>query len=445
MNKRTHYFLSLMLLLALMLHISSCKKADIKFGEELITDNELNIFRVDSFSANLSTVYQDSFVTSARGNIMLGSYTDPLFGYIATQSYFEVAPPAWTDVYQQTYFDSLQLILKTNGIFYGDTTKPVTITVKELQDSIVYPENKYYLYSNSKFTAKSAVIGTFTGTVTPRGNQTISISLPQSLGQDLLNKLNDPNDNPVKSTAKFLNFFRGFQISSDNSNSLIFNCNDNAVMRLYYRQNSFPATVNKTVDFALTNKGHQFNNISITRSGALQNLTANNRELPSAVTGNAAYTQSATGSLVKIVFPTLKDIAKLPKFAKVLKATLYIKPLKNSFTSVYPLPPTLRLSQTNINNQIGSDLAYLTANGAVAVQLGSLQIDNFNNEKTQYQYDLTQYVKSILAEGAPTPGEGLLLSPPSPNFQDQFARVVVGDNTNALGNIQLQIYYATVK
>lgn len=445
MNKKTYYFFNLMIVLALVLSTSSCKKADIKFGEELITDNELNIFRVDSFSANLSTVYQDSFVTSARGNIMLGSYTDPLFGYVSTQSYFEVAPPVWADIYQQTIFDSLQLILKPNGIFYGDTTKPVTITVRELQDSIIYPENKFYLYNTSSFAAKPAVLGTFTGMVAPRSGQAISISLPQSLGQDLLSKLIDPNDNPIKSTVKFLNFFRGFQISSDNGNSLIFNCTDNAVMRLYYRQNSFPATVNKTVDFSLTNTGHQFNNISIARSGALQNLNANNREILSAATANAAYTQSVTGSLVKITFPTLKDVAKLPKFAKVLKATLYIKPLKNSFNSIYTLPPTLRLSQTNINNQLGSDLAYLTANGGIAVQLGSLQIDNFNNEKTQYQYDLTQYVKSILAEGTPTPGEGLLLSPPSPNFQDQFARVVVGDNANALGNIQLQIYYATVK
>lgn len=432
-------------MLALMLNISGCKKADIKFGEELITDNELNIFRVDSFSANLSTVYQDSFVTSARGNIMLGSYTDPLFGYVATQSYFEVAPPVWADIYQQTIFDSLQLILKPNGIFYGDTTKPVTITVRELQDSIIYPENKYYLYNTSKFTAKPAVLGTYSGTVSPGSNQTVSISLPPSLGQNFLTMLKDANDNPIKSAAKFLNYFRGFQISSDNGNNLIFSCNDNAVMRLYYRQNSFPAIVNKTVDFSLTNTGHQFNNISITRSGALQSLSPNKREIPSSATGNAAYTQSTTGSLVKIVFPTLKDLSKLPNFAKVLKATLYIKPLKNSYSSIYSLPPTLRLSQTNINNLIGSDLAYITANGAVAVQLGSLQVDNFNNEKTQYQYDLTQYVKSILAEGTPTPGEGLLLSPPSPNFQDQFARVVIGDNANTLGSIQLQIYYATVK
>jgi hypothetical protein len=369
-----------------------------------------------------------------------------MFGYVATQSYFEVAPPVWTDLYQHTYFDSILLELKTNGIYYGDSTKPVTINVKELQDSIVFPENKYAFYNTSSFNAKSSTMAVFSGYVTPLSKQTIRIKLADSFGQDLLAKLKDANDNPIKSTIKFLKYFRGFQLSPDNTNKMIFNCSDDVVMRLYYRQDAFPGVVSKTVDFNLNNKSHQFNNIKITRTGNLSGLLSpSNREVPSSATGNAAYTQSTTGSLVKISFPTLKDLPKLTNFAKVLKATLYIKPLKNSFNYMYTLPPTLRLSQTNTNNLTGSDLAYLTNNGALAVQLGALQIDYLNNEKTQYQYDLTQYVKAILAEGTPAPGEGLLLSPPSPNFQQQFARVAIGDNTNALGNIQLQIYYATVK
>ncbi len=426
------------------MQVSSCKKADIQFGEEFVTDNEMQVFRVDSFSANISTVYQDSFVTSARGNIMLGGYNDPLFGQIKTQSYFEVAPPVWADIYQNTIFDSISLILKTNSIYYGDTTKPVTVIVKELQDSIVFPENKYAFYNISKFTAKPGILGSFTGLVTPLSNQTISIKLPFNLGNDLLNMLKSVNNNPIKSNTTFLNYFRGFQLSTDATTAMVVNCSDDVVMRLYYRQDGFPSATNKHVDFSLANRTHQFNNISINHTGYLSSISSSNRELPSSATNHQAYTQSTTGSLVKISFPSLRDIPKLANFAKLLKATLIVKPVKGTYNTVHSLPPTLRLSQTDINNTIGNDLAYITSSGSLAVQLGFLQIDNLANEKTQYQYDLTQYVRNILLT-TPTPGEGLLLSPPSPNFEDQFARVIIGDKSNLLGNIQLQIYYATVK
>ena len=176
-----------------------------------------------------------------------------------------------------------------------------------------------------------------------------------------------------------------------------------------------------------------------------QNFGATNKEIPSALTSNAAYTQAATGSMIKLTFPTLKDVLKLPNFAKVLKASLTIKPVKSSYSSTFYLPPSLRLSATDANNKVGNSLAYLASNGALAVQLGSLQTDYFLGENTQYQYDLTEYVKEILRTTNITPGEGLLLTPPAPAFESQFARVIVGDRTNATSKIQMVIYYAAVK
>ena len=190
-----------------------------------------------------------------------------------------------------------------------------------------------------------------------------------------------------------------------------------------------------------------FYNISIARSGALltQGFGASNKVISSSLTGNAAYTQAATGSMIKLTFPAIKDVLKLPSFAKVLKASLVIKPVKGSYSTTFYVPPTLRLSTTNANNTIGNDLAYITNNGALAIQLGLLQTDYFLGEKTQYQYDLTEYVKSLLRTSNITPGEGLLFTPPSPNFENEFARVIVGDKANTTSKIQLVIYYAAVK
>ena len=74
---------------------ASCKKADIKFGDEFLDNDITQIYKTDSFGVNLSTVYLDSFITSAKGTVLLGGYDDAKFGKITTQSYFDLTPPSY--------------------------------------------------------------------------------------------------------------------------------------------------------------------------------------------------------------------------------------------------------------------------------------------------------------------------------------------------------------
>ena len=430
-----------------MLYFTSCKKADIKFGEEFLDNDITQIFKTDSFSVNLSTVYMDSFVTSAKGTILIGAYTDPAFGRVSTQSYFELAPPAYEDAYANTTFDSLCLILKPNASFYGDSSLPVKIIVDELQDSINLPENVFSFYNTSHFAIKSnPSLANVNVGIRPQTDKEINIKLPSSLGTAWLNKLKNPTDIDLKTAAAFLNYFKGIRLSSDLNTQMVVGCSDDAIIRLYYKKPGL-ITEDKSIDFTLTNKQHQFNNIAIARTGGLATagFGPSNREVSSTLTSNAAYTQAATGSLIKLTFPTVKEILKVPNFAKVLKAALIIKPTKKSYNFPYFLPPNLRLSKTDQNNTIGNDLAYVSSNGALAIQYGLLQTDYAFNENTQYQYDLTEYIKDVLRTSNITPGDGLLLTPPSPAFETQLARVIVGDKNNPEGKIQLVIYYAAVK
>lgn len=444
MNRKFTFLFSFVFLIGVVLFNSSCKKADINFGEEFLDNNIAQIFKTDSFGANLSTVYVDSFITSSKGTALIGAYADPLFGRITTQTYFELIPPLYVDAYTGTSFDSITLILKPNFNYYGDSTIPVNITIHELADSIYLKENSFYFFNTSKFNVKSIPLFSNDFKIRPLANNEISIRLPDAMGIDYLNKLKNQSDNTLKTAASFLAYFRGFRISTNNTSNMIFGCSDNIVMRLHYKKPNI-ITEEKYVDFTLANRSHQFNNISIVRTGAIQNISSTNNEIHSSLTNNAAYTQSATGSMIKMSFPTLRDIQKLPNFAKILKATLIIKPIKGSYNTTYFLPPLLRLSTTNANNKIIEDLAYVTSTGNVGVQYGALQTDFFLNENTQYHYDLTQYVKHILETPSVLTSDGLLLSPPSPNFENQFARVIIGNSKNILGKIQLQIYYAAVK
>jgi len=447
MNIKNSIRFSLVLTIVV-IYLTSCKKADIKFGEEFLDNDITQIYKTDSFSVNLSTVYMDSFITSSKGTVLIGAYTDPIFGRVATQSYFELIPPIYDDVYSNTTLDSISLILKPNANYYGDSTVSMKINVDELQDSIYLPEGEYAFYNTAKFATKSSSLINTSTTILlrPQSGNEINIKLPNALGTILLNKLKDPTDITLKSAAAFLSYFKGIRLSSDNNTEMIVGCSDAVVMRLYYKKPGI-ITEDKYIDFTLSNKSHQFNNISINRTGVLASngFGPSKRELSSLLTGNAAYTQAATGSMIKLSFPTIRNIYYNPNFAKILKAALIIKPVKGTYSTKYFLPPNLRLSYTNQNNNIGYDLAYVGANGATAIQYGLLQTDYYLNENTQYQYDLTEYLKEVLRTSSTTPGEGLLLTPPSPSFENQFARVIIGDGQNPLGKIQLVIYYAAVK
>lgn len=446
MNKKTNSLFTLLLFLSIVYMGASCKKADIKFGEEFLDNDITQIYKTDSFSVDLSTVFIDSFKTSARGSVVVGEYVDPLFGVVKAHSYFELIPPVYVDDYANCSFDSICLILKPSASnFYGDTLTALSINVHELADSIYFPENVFNFYNTSKFNVKPTALATDKKfVIRPSVDNQINIKLPDALGIDFLNKLKTPTDNTLKTAAAFLSYFKGFRVSANAGSKMIMGFGDDVVMRLYYKKPGI-ITEEKSIDFTLSNKSHQFNNISITRSGAIQSLGASNRIISSLATNNAAYAQASTGSMIKLTFPSIREILKLPNYAKVLKAALVIKPVKGSYSTTFYLPPNIRLSSTNINNEIGNDLAYVTSNGSLAVQLGLLNTDYYLGEKTQYQFDLTEYIKDILRTSSATPGEGLLLSPPSPSFENAFARVVVGDKFNALGKIQLQIYYAAVK
>lgn len=448
MNKKTRLPFVALGLLGTIFYNSSCKKADIKFGEEFLDNDVAQIYKTDSFGVNVSTVFLDSFITSNQGAVLIGGYNDDIFGKIATQSYFELIPPSYQDIYANTSFDSLCLILKPSGNYYGDSSLAVNITIDELKDSIYLKEGENGFYNTHKFNVKglpAMPLANKNVVVRPRSDKEINIKLPASFGNNLLSKLKDATDNSIKTSTAFLNYFKGVRLSSNSSSQMIVNCNDDVVMRLYYKT---PAILDehKFVDFTLANKYHQFNNINLDKTGKiLEQLGSNKREISSTATANTSYTQATTGNMIKLSFPSLKDIQKLPNFAKVLKASLVIKPVKTTYSSTYFLPPALRLSTTNSNNLVGDDLAYIASNGALAVQFGQLQTDYFLSEKTQYVFDLTEYIKNDLRTTNITVGEGLLLTPPSPNFETQFARLAIGNKNNEAGKIQLIIYYAAVK
>lgn len=438
--KRTKRFTLFILLLLLFV---SCKKVDIAFGTEFIDSDYTQLIKIDSFGVELSSINIDSFVTSGKGTALVGSYTDPAFGKITARTYLQVSPIVYSDIYQNTIFDSLTLIGKVNGNYYGDTTKTFRINVARLAEDIVAPAAGTVLYNVNTFNTYTSLLGSKDISVRPNTADTFSIRLSDALGQELLGMMQRKSDT-VKTTEVFLNYLKGFCISGAATNSMILGFKDSLTMRLHYKQTGL-FLENKTVDFNIANTSLQFNNIAVDRTGTpLQGLNGLNNQISSTLTNHMAYSQPTSSVMLKMRFPTVKEILKFSNYKKILKAQLVIRPAIGSYSSLYSLPPQLRLSKTTQLNQVGEELTATSSTGTAETQYGNLVVDYLYGKDTYYTYDVTSYIQEVIATEGYTQN-GLLLLPPSPASENTFNRIVVGDRNSGEARIELQVFYVTVQ
>ncbi len=424
----------------------ACKKVDVQFGDEFIDNGYTQIIKTDSFTADISTVLVDSFVTSGKGVSLIGGYTDPYFGQVSVKNYFDLAPPTLpvvADSFATATFDSIALLVLPDKSYYGDTSKTVHVDVHRVNQAITgYESNLSIIHNTQTFSVDAAPIGSKDFKVLPLRSDSVKIRLNDAFGRALLTKLKTPNDPDLQSTTFFLEYLKGLRLSSPANSPVIFGAKDSIVMRLYYK---LPGLFlqNKSFDFKMANKSHHFNNITVDRSATVLKNLATVRQLPSSATGNMSFSSYITGAMVKIRFPSVRDVLKLNHFAKILKATLVVRPIRGSYTPSIDLPPLLRLSSTTQLNLIGDDLAYVV-NGTASAQTGSLVVDYLYGENTNYAYDVTAYVKALTQEGTIN-NNGLLLIPPSPALETRFNRIVIGDKNNNQGKTELLIVYAAVQ
>jgi hypothetical protein len=246
----------------------------------------------------------------------------------------------------------------------------------------------------------------------------------------------------LKSSDAFIKYFNGIRVSTSGNGSFAFGCKDSLFIRIYYKQSQLFLN-SKKYDISIGAKFHHYNQISVDRTGStLQNLN-NNKELHSSQTGNAAFTSYVGGAIARVRFNSIRDIPKIPNYSKLLRATLIVRPLRGSYSPTFPLPPLLRMASTNVNNQIGFDL-FFVSNGSAVTQYGNLTLDYLYGENTNYFYDVTDYINSLIQQPSLS-NPGMLMLPPSQLMETSFNRLAVGNRFNNNGKTELILVYAAVK
>lgn len=426
---------------------TACNKTNITFGDAYLDNGATQIIRTDTFGVNLSTVYTDSFITSSTGVTLVGGYTDPYFGKIQAQTFLEMAAPAYADIYQYTSFDSASLILylKKGSNYYGDSTQSLHIDVNQLTENIVPWDNGSYLYNVDKFNYNTTALGSTDIIVKPNFTDTIAIRLNNAFGMQLFGMLQRGSDT-IKTESVFLDFFKGLRLGGGINNKMILGLSDSLTLRINYKKAGV-TTNNMQVNFKLSNKSHHFTNVTADRTGTpIAALGPTLHEINNTLTGNAAYTQTSTGITAKITFPSIRDLLKIPNYAKLLQAVLIVRPQTSTFSPYYYLPSQMRLASTNILNQLGSNLFVLLSNGNTSIQYGNLVTDYIYGQNTTYTYDVSSYIKSLLTD--PTinvSNNGVLFAPPSGAYETQFSRVIIANKNNTTNTISLQLTFAAIQ
>jgi hypothetical protein len=434
---------SILFLMLLPVVLISCEKTKVQFGQAYVDNSYSNIILVDTITAQLSTVFSDSVSTAGSGVMLAGNYNDNAFGKITAKSFFEIAPPALADLATNSAFDSLRLIIRPNKTYYGDTSFNTQLSVYQLKNNLSFPLYQTQFYNTTDFEVDPNPLGSINTLIYPNNTDSVAIRLSDVTGKNLFD-LYKSKDYVMQSVTNFLPYFKGLQLAPSTAGMhAIYGFHDSLIMRMYYHETGV-FIVNKFLDFTFYNSDNkQFSQVKADRTGTpLAAFNGTNKEVVSTSMGNSAYTQVLTGFMAKIKFPTLRNLLLRPDYIKILKAELVIKPLKSSYNAITPLPPNLSATTTDQSNVLGAPLSF-SASGAVITQTGNLITDALYNENTSYDYDVTSYLQQQILIGSANQN-GLLLIPPFPASISSLDRLIIGDQKNTQGSIQLKLYYVSV-
>ncbi len=420
--------------------------------------DDFAVLSSDTVTIQLSTIGTDSVMTGGASRILLGTYKDPYFGKVRSMSFFQPTLSTGMSLVQEAEYDSLILSLRyDNSYSYGDTTKPMNLTVyRTLKDITDIPSTSAYWNHNST-PYDPAPIGKVTVVPRPTTTALLKIKLSDVLGKQIFAMA---KNNQLTSNIDWINFVKGLAVmpaATDNGSMIGFKWNiDSTSVQLHYHTPSVSEYKKDSTIFKVTASYNQ--TIADAAGTQLAKLPANKRlALPSTQSGNLAFMQAGTGIMLRVDLPYLRNF-KYAEYTAINKAYLRVRPLRASVTNALRVPPVLYLYRLDKNNQF-----YTDANGTpLAVTLlgtgagvNSIYYNDLIKNEQYYRFDISSFATEVMVSQSADVGGFIIRSSPfgsSGAFRDagtEFARsvdrLVVGDRFNADKGVELELYYTKVK
>lgn len=421
--------------------VNSCssKNQDLQFsGGKNLIKSDMQISIIDTFSLNMSTVQIDSLVTTGRDTLLVGQYVDDRLGKVEAQSYFRVLLPS-LNADSKDVFDSMTLIMKPNGYYYGDTTLTQQLTVYRLAEGLNLAAGEDFYNTSSRMAYLENPLGVINFKPQPKNNTKIEIKLDQSLGQMLFDMMVEKNIN-LTNIDNFLEFFKGILVMpTGNPQGAVvgYTMSDSVLLMRMYAHANLEERVNKHFDFTAETGTYHFSRITHDRTGTkLSGLVSQDKSVPSAETDHEVYLQGGTGLVPALKIPYLGKILELDNTV-ILKAELILKPVINTYNHSL-MPVTISYFSSNTENQLIR--AYADPNTGAVLYGGLMLTDPVYDEGTYYRFDITPFVKEQLANNYYTGKTGLMFFYRTPTFSTSVNRLVLGDGNHPTQKAMLKLY-----
>ena len=414
-------------ILILIFFLNACQKKSDEFilGEEFIeSQTDLNL--IDTLSLSFSSVIFDTVATSGTGTLLIGSFHDETFGKIESRSYFQIGPTDDFSIGQNETYDSLKLVLRYNGYYFGDTTETQKISVHQVTEQIQYDDDTYRIGSKTSFSYAPNPIGEIVYAPRPHAD-TLAIKIDDVIGQDFFRQLSADSET-MTNDERFLDYFPGLLLRADEGyEGCILGFNANTVKLILYTHESQALKIEKRAyTFALYDTSMQFNRITHDFSATPLNPLVEQRDaLSSTQTGGSAYIQGGTGVSIRVDIPSLSEVLMFER-GKIVQALLSISPSRNN-SDDNDLPSTLYIYETGKQNKMLSVIA-----------LSTLTTDALYDEETAYHFDVTNYLTDELADSYVDPEKGFLITLSSTALKTTFSNLIVDSQSK---NTKLKLYY----
>jgi len=357
---------------------------------------------IDTVTIRVSNMAEaDSVITSNLGVGFSGVYHDPYIGFLQAKTFIEFKRTENSESDRFARFDSVTLVLRTNGNYYGDTIKQAAFKVARLLNPIEKHDNDYLYSTDTVLVGVQLADTKIKSRIRNIRNNDIEITLPREFGEELFegilrNKEEFNYDN-------FLKTFPGLSVSAGTGSDCIYGLDlrqDSAacMIRIYYHVNA-TYREDKKMEFK-ANQTNSFYYLKNNKSEIKVKYNAKSDPVPSSQTDNMGIIMSGSPMYTRLEFPHLNELEWLGKIVKIRKATLYVRPVRNSY-DVVPLPPRLNIYYVDPTSNILMGSATMPGGGNNVPQNGNLP-ENYQNmqrpDYPQYTFDVTNFISNQLGK-----------------------------------------------
>ncbi|RZF61598.1 DUF4270 family protein [Sphingobacterium corticibacterium] len=435
--------------------LSACSGDGLDVG---IVNELAGVNRADTLTVEASTFLLDPLPTTGQGVLLVGRIDDADLGRVESRSYFRLSNEqlALSSLPENSRYDSLSITLYYNGYSYGDTTKLTRFNLHRVIEDIepyefpialeddeypVFASGGTTLLANREFAYDSESLGSVS--FRPRPNTpedtVVTIRLDDQWGQTLFDMAVN-EDTRLTVNDDFVNFLKGMVlVPADESEGVVIGFKDSVALEIHYSYETQNDGMREegVISFPIGATTHQFNRIIIDRAGTpLADLSDQNDNLASSLTGNRTYLQGLTGVVTRLRFPSARLFVNDGAIA-ITKAQLIIE-TDQSKEHVFSPPDALILMQAN---RYGTPVSILPNSFQSDTQTAYYQMGSQSGGAAngKYVFDLTGYMNG-LRNSVEDEAVSLLLALPTTSLLSavDHLKIAVKDVRPA---IKLQVLY----